>query len=220
MLSRGVREPSFFFLWKSYQVSVPVTANRRKIVLSSALSSALSSTNSQHHKQKQKSQIGVLGEKLVADWLQGNGWEIIERRWRCRWGEIDLIAGERIAEEIPDRQLPQHPYQRIAFVEVKTRSHRNWDANGLLSIHAQKQAKLLQTAEIFLSDRPDLTDCPCQFDVALVCYQRRSPAHQVISQSNSSSPVTLGQPVKIADSMGEYQLTLHQYISGAFNAET
>ena len=134
----------------------------------------------------------------MADWLQNNGWEIIERRWRCRWGEIDLIAGE-----ISDRQLPQHqhPYQRIAFVEVKTRRDRNWDAGGMLSINAQKQAKLLQTAEIFLSDRPYFSDLPCQFDVALVSYHRRSLPHDPINNSTT-----------------EYQLTLHRYISGAFDA--
>jgi putative endonuclease len=185
----------------------------------------LSSTNSQKQKPMQKAQIGVLGENLVAAWLQGNGWEIIEKRWRCRWGEIDIIAGERFAdrrspEEIPANQLPDRPYQRIAFVEVKTRSHRNWDAGGLLSIHAQKQAKLLQTAEIFLSDRPDLNNCPCQFDVALVRYQRRSLLGNATSQTYPEPRITLGQPASIKNSMGEYQLTLHNYISGAFDAAT
>lgn len=161
----------------------------------------------------------MLGENLVAAWLQSNGWEIIARRWRCRWGEIDIIAGEIIPGEISDRQLPGHSYQRIAFVEVKTRSQRNWDAGGLLSIHGQKQAKLLKTAEIFLSDHPYFRDCPCQFDVALVHYQGRSPTNQATSPSNSSSPVTLGQPVSMKDSMGEYQLTLHHYLAGAFDAE-
>lgn len=153
------------------------------------------SSNAQSPRQPQTSQIGVLGENLVADWLQNNGWQIIERRWRCRWGEIDLIAGE-----ISDRQLPQHqhPYQRIAFVEVKTRSDRNWDAGGMLSINAEKQAKLCQTAELFLSDRPELSDLPCQFDVALVSYHQRSRSHHPINT--------------------EYQLTLHRYISGAFDA--
>lgn len=185
----------------------------------------LSSTNSQKPKYHPKHQIGVLGENLVAAWLQGNGWEIIAQRWGCRWGEIDIIAGERIADdrypgEIPTSQLSDHPYQRIAFVEVKTRSDRNWDAGGLLSIHAQKQAKLLQTAEIFLSDRPDLSNCPCQFDVALVSYQRRSLTHDSKSRSQFTSRIILGQPVSIKNSMAEYQLTLHNYISGAFDAAT
>ncbi len=36
--------------------------------------------------------IGVLGEYLVAQWLQTRGWIILHHRWRCRWGEIDLVA--------------------------------------------------------------------------------------------------------------------------------
>ena len=184
----------------------------------------MSSSNSHKQKPTQKQakrpQIGLLGENLVAAWLQSNGWEIIARRWRCRWGEIDIIAGE-----IADRPSPEPSYQRIAFVEVKTRNHRSWDAGGLLSINAQKQAKLLQTAEIFLSDRPDLSDRPCQFDIALVRvrYQRRSPTNPETSSSNSSnsSPlITLGQPISMKDATGEYELTLHNYIAGAFEADT
>jgi putative endonuclease len=104
-----------------------------------------SSTHSHQQKYPSKHQIGVLGENLVAHWLESRGWEIIEQRWRCRWGEIDIIAGEISHQPIS----AQHPYHKIAFVEVKTRSHGSWDAGGLLSIDAQKQAKLLQTAEIF-----------------------------------------------------------------------
>ena len=36
--------------------------------------------------------IGVLGEDIVAQWLQSGGWIILHRRWRCRWGEIDIVA--------------------------------------------------------------------------------------------------------------------------------
>ncbi|MFN5065002.1 MAG: YraN family protein, partial [Aphanizomenon sp.] len=36
--------------------------------------------------------IGNIGEDLVAKWLQSTGWEILRRRFWCRWGEIDIIA--------------------------------------------------------------------------------------------------------------------------------
>ncbi len=177
----------------------------------------LPSPDSHPQKSPKKSTIGVLGENLVARWLDDRGWEIIAKRWRCPWGEIDIIAGE-----IPGEQLPEYPYQAIAFVEVKTRKNRSWDAGGLLSIHPQKQAKLLQTAEIFLSERPELSHCPCQFDVALVTYQkyqRRSSTPQTTFPTEFSSPIILGQPVSLKNSLGEYQLTLHQYIAGAFDSE-
>jgi len=43
--------------------------------------------------------IGVLGEELVAQWLQSTGWVILHRRWRCRWGEIDIIASQEQGTE-------------------------------------------------------------------------------------------------------------------------
>ena len=112
--------------------------------------------------------IGVLGEDLVAQWLEFTGWIVLHRRWRCRWGEIDIIARrESAAQQQTLSREPQAienlPF--IAFVEVKTRSRGNWDAGGLLSITPQKQAKLWQTARCFLARYPKLAEQPCRFDV-------------------------------------------------------
>lgn len=104
---------------------------------------------------KSTDELGIAAEALVADWLIAQGWAIESRRWRCRWGELDLVA----------RQMQP---MTIAFVEVKARSRGNWDADGLLAITPQKQAKLIQAAQLFLADRPQWTDCTCRFDVALV----------------------------------------------------
>lgn len=156
--------------------------------------------------------IGILGENLVAEWLQGCGWKILQRRWRCPWGEIDLIA--RGQEEIgnftprPSLRSPD-PSSIVIFVEVKTRRRGNWDADGRLAIGQTKQAKLWQAAELFLRDRPALAHLPCRFDVALV---RCDPA--------ASDPVpvppiaiAIGQPVAIDG----YRLTLQDYIPAAFS---
>jgi putative endonuclease len=98
-------------------------------------------------------QIGDRGEILVAQLLQNNGWQILETQWRCRWGELDLIACDR---------------QWLLFVEVKTRSDRNWDADGSLAITTKKQAKIIKAASIFLGQHPHLAKLACRFDVALV----------------------------------------------------
>ena len=60
--------------------------------------------------------IGVLGEELVAQWLQSTGWTILQRRWRCRWGEIDIIA--RLQQKANISRLSQHSTPQLAFVEV------------------------------------------------------------------------------------------------------
>lgn len=101
-------------------------------------------------------ELGIAAEALVADWLIAQGWAIEFRRWRCRWGELDLVACQ------------MQPISTIAFVEVKARSRGNWDADGLLAITPQKQAKLIQAAQLFLADHPQWSDCACRFDVALV----------------------------------------------------
>jgi putative endonuclease len=111
---------------------------------------------------KQKNlQVGELGEKLVQKWLIDQGWKIVASRWRCSWGEIDIIAQKDQAE-------------LVAFIEVKTRSDFNWDHQGVDSITFKKQEKLSQSAELFLAKNPQFADYNLRFDVALVSYQKSS----------------------------------------------
>lgn len=168
--------------------------------------------------------IGVLAENLVAHWLVGQGWEILQHRWHCRWGELDLVAKGAIAP-IPKDATPQPV---LAFVEVKARSRGNWDETGLMSITPKKQAKLWQAAQLFLAEQSELADLPCRFDVALVSYGRsprpipkrtNSPAAEdiipTVSRQTSPvifTPVQLGQPLVVSG----YRLILQQYISSAF----
>ncbi len=99
----------------------------------------------------------------------------------------------------------------LAFVEVKTRSRGNWDADGRLAITPSKQAKLWQTAELFLAEYPDLANLPCRFDVALVRYQRLR--RSVVEQTIPVPAVQIGQPIVVAG----YQFILHEYIESAFD---
>ncbi len=158
--------------------------------------------------------LGVLGEELVAQWLQSTGWTILHRRWRSRWGEIDIIA---------NLDLTSNPHSTLAFVEVKTRSRGNWDAGGLLSITQQKQLKLWRSAEYFLATHPHLATSSCRFDVALVYCERSHPkqhkkaveAPTTLKTPTSASPkiFQLGEAVTFA----EYQMILQSYIPDAFD---
>ncbi len=56
-----------------------------------------------------RAQIGALGEQLAVDHLTSLGLRVLTRNWRCRYGELDVIAADVAA--------------RVAvFVEVKTRT--------------------------------------------------------------------------------------------------
>lgn len=146
-------------------------------------------------------EIGKLGEELIAKWLQIQNYKILQRNWRCRWGEIDLVALES-----SDRA--------IAFVEVKTRSQNNWDEDGLLAVNRSKQQKIIRTASLFLAKHPQLAELPCRFDVALVSYQISNKSlSRNTSDIQQATCLDLGRAIVV----GQYQLTFENYLLSAFD---
>ena len=99
----------------------------------------------------ERKRLGDRGEEAVARWLRGKGYRLLASQYRCRFGEIDLIARSR--EGI------------LCFVEVKTRSNL---AVGLPRdyVTAAKQERIRKTALFYLSEKE--LDCPVRFDVAEV----------------------------------------------------
>ena len=55
-----------------------------------------------------RQELGALGEQIAVDHLAGQGLSILARNWRCRYGELDIIAAEDA--------------HTVIFVEVKTRT--------------------------------------------------------------------------------------------------
>lgn len=174
--------------------------------------------------------LGLWGEDLVAQWLENQGLRLLQRRWHCRWGELDLVA-----------RYPAHPQTQpqlqdtVVFVEVKTRSRGNWDDNGLLSITHQKQAKLWKAAQVFLATYPELADLPCRFDVALVRCQRTpqrlsKPQPTIVQPVRPSQPRSQSSQAIIQTEQAQtiqaqtilvegYSLILQDYISGAIDLD-
>ncbi|TVQ08835.1 MAG: YraN family protein [Leptolyngbya sp. DLM2.Bin27] len=145
-----------------------------------------------------KTELGTLGETLVANWLQSQGWRLCDRQWHCRWGELDLVMA----------QGPADRRGQLIFVEVKTRSQGNWDAYGLMAITRSKQAKLWKAAQLYLLKQPQWAEATCRFDIALVaCRSGQQP-------TAAASP----NPAKyLAVDDGRY-LMLQDYIENAFDA--
>jgi putative endonuclease len=83
-----------------------------------------------------RGQLGALGEQLAVDHLSSLGLRIMARNWRCRYGEIDVIA------EDADRT--------VVFVEVKTRTGDGF--GGLAqAVPPQKVRRLRRLAGVWLA---------------------------------------------------------------------
>lgn len=95
---------------------------------------------------------GAYYENLVAEYLKTQGYEILEKNYRCRIGEIDLIAKEG---------------ETLVFVEVK---YRRDDKMGdpKEAVNQKKQKKISMTASYYLMRECGRMDIPCRFDVAAV----------------------------------------------------
>lgn len=98
-----------------------------------------------------KKELGAWGERIAADFLKTQGYEIITQNYRCRYGEIDLICKEKTV---------------WCFVEVKTRKSAAF-GEGFLSVTHQKQKHMINVALNYLS-KASLVDVPARFDIVSI----------------------------------------------------
>jgi putative endonuclease len=94
--------------------------------------------------------LGALGERLAAEHLERAGYRIVERNYRTRYGELDIVAaGERC----------------LVFCEVKTRVHARNGPGPLDSIGHGKRWQVRQMAAQWLAERRPQLDVPSQPDL-------------------------------------------------------
>lgn len=93
---------------------------------------------------------GDVGEEAVAKFLQQNGYEILDRNFTIRGGEIDIVAEKNGI---------------IAFVEVKSRRHDPL-TSGEEAVTKAKKAHIIKAAEVFVSRLNEPVSA--RFDVAVV----------------------------------------------------
>ena len=98
----------------------------------------------------ERSLVGQNGEEFAARWLINQGYKVLARNYRCRGGEIDIVAKKG---------------EVISFVEVKRR-RRNYFALSEV-ITKSKQQKITYTAQRFISEQA-ISLSAYRFDVALV----------------------------------------------------
>ena len=91
--------------------------------------------------------LGRWGEDLAAEYLRRKGYRILAANWRCRLGELDLVAEDGTY---------------LCFVEVKERKNAAYGPAAAF-VDRRKQEKLRAAAMLYLSRYP--TDLQPRFDV-------------------------------------------------------
>jgi putative endonuclease len=106
--------------------------------------------------------LGKLGEDLACAELSRRGYKILARRFRTKYGEIDIVAREG---------------STVVVVEVKTRGGRAF-GGGAEAVTGVKQRRMLRMGTEYLLRR-NLADEPCRFDVVDVNIEGGVPRIEV-----------------------------------------
>jgi putative endonuclease len=120
-------------------------------------------------------ELGKQGEDLAVQFLKKKGYRVLERNYRCRLGEVDLILEQTI------RKNAGREENRIIFVEVKTRRKTDSVSPREL-ISYGKQWHISRVAQNYLASRR-LKDTSCDFAVLIVDWSEGSPRFEWIEEA-------------------------------------
>ncbi len=82
--------------------------------------------------------LGAAGERLASEHLERRGFRILERNFRTRWGELDIVA---------------YDGETLVFCEVKARRDRTGGVIPLESVHGRKRSRVRRVAASWLLER-------------------------------------------------------------------
>lgn len=103
-------------------------------------------------------ELGDEGEEWAARRLDAHGWTILERNWRCKYGEVDIVA-------LDDETDPEH--EVAVLVEVKTRLSRGRDdVVPEVAVDTRKQQRYRQLGRCYLAEHPEVESV--RFDVIAI----------------------------------------------------
>lgn len=103
------------------------------------------------HEEDPRRRTGQAGEEAAARYLTAQGLRVVARNWRCRLGELDMVALDGAT---------------VVIVEVKTRRSARF-GHPAEAVDSRKQARLLRLALAFLQERR-WDGRPVRFDVIAV----------------------------------------------------
>ena len=102
-------------------------------------------------KFKNSRQVGYRGETLSIEWLKENGYKFIQRNYRCKAGEIDIIARDK---------------DELCFIEVKTRSNLSFGMPQE-AVNSRKLKKMMKAAQFYMKCK-NMKETRFRFDVVAV----------------------------------------------------
>lgn len=102
-------------------------------------------------------EVGNKGEKLAVKFLKRKGYKITQRNYKCKLGEIDIIA--------------KHD-GTVVFVEVKTRQTQEFGAPQY-AITAAKKRQISRVALLYIREKK-MVDQSCRFDVIAITFSPES----------------------------------------------
>ena len=94
--------------------------------------------------------LGSRHEQAALDYLLEQGLTLLQRNYRCRLGEIELVM---------------EPGERLVFVEVRYRSFTNRFPSAIATVGPRKQQRLARAAAMYLAGHHRYQDHCCRFDV-------------------------------------------------------
>ncbi len=98
--------------------------------------------------------LGERGEAAACRFLKENGYEILEKNYKCKLGEIDVVARRQ---------------GRLAFIEIKTRTTLQFGMPQE-AVNLPKQEKIFKVAQWYLKEKK-LEKAPISFDVVAILWK-------------------------------------------------
>jgi putative endonuclease len=89
-----------------------------------------------------RQELGAIGEKLARDFLKKKGYKILDTNYRCREGELDIIARKKDC---------------LVFIEVRTKTSAGFGSPEE-SVTSSKKEKIISSALAYLSEHQDLPE--------------------------------------------------------------
>jgi putative endonuclease len=109
-----------------------------------------------------KDELGRRGEDIAVEFLQHKGLVVLDRNWRCRDGEIDVVATQRTADS-----------SRLVVCEIKTRSGTRY-GEPAEAVSGLKAQRIRQVTRAWLAAHR-VGWCEIRFDVVAVLIRPGRP---------------------------------------------